>query len=244
MLRKEKGVYRLTAFSHDERHELYDWFLKEDSVDLCLDAVEVACQVIDVVVRQNHYQFSGFVTSEPDEALEEVNGRFQEAGIGYQYAGGHIVRIDSQLVHAEVVKPLIAQLEEPAYSSAKKEFMESHRLYREGNFEQTLTECCKALESVLKVIAQRKGWSVSPNSTAKPLLDAAFQNGLLPEYLQGEFTALRSLLESGVPTVRNRSSGHGAGTATRVIPRHLASFQLHQTAAALVFLIEAANAQR
>ena len=59
--------------------------------------------------------------------------------------------------------------------------------------------------------------------------------------MQNEFTGLRTILESGTPTVRNKAAGHGAGPNPRNIPRHIAAFQLHQTAAAIVLLIQAAE---
>lgn len=132
-------------------------------------------------------------------------------------------------------------LSDPGYAAANQEFLSAHSAYRSGEYEDALTDCAKAFESVLKVIAHKKGWSVAGNASAKALLDAAFANGLVPAFLQGEFAGLRSILESGVPTVRNRSSAHGAGITPRTIPKHLAAFQLHQTAAAIVFLVEAAE---
>jgi hypothetical protein len=174
-------------------------------------------------------------------AIDEINGRILEAGVGYQFASGEIIRLDSQFLHSEVVRPLLSHLSDRRFASANHEFLEAHRLYREGDHEKTLIECCKSLESVLKIIGAYKGWVISQNASARSLLEAAFTNGLVPEYLQGEFTALRALLESGVPTVRNRSSGHGAGAIRRVVPRHLAAFQLHQTAAAMLFLVDAAR---
>ena len=60
-----------------------------------------------------------------------------------------------------------------------------------------------------------------------------------PSDLQSQFGALRSVLESGVPTIRNRAGGHGAGVKRREVPRHLASYTLHLTAAAILFLAEA-----
>jgi hypothetical protein len=67
-------------------------------------------------------------------------------------------------------------------------------------------------------------------------------NNLIPSYLQTEFTSLNKMLVSGVPTIRNKASGHGAGAAPRIVPEYLAAFQLHQTAAAIVFFVAAHKA--
>lgn len=41
-------------------------------------------------------------------------------------------------------------------------------------------------------------------------IEIAFGNGLVPGYLESQLGALRSVLQSGVPTIRNEMSGHGA----------------------------------
>ena len=71
--------------------------------------------------------------------------------------------------------------------------------------------------------------------TVKPALSVLQEP---QSYPRSKFTALGSVLESGVPTVRNRSGGHGAGATPRQVPTHLAGYVLHLTAAAVVFLAE------
>lgn len=34
-------------------------------------------------------------------------------------------------------------------------------------------------------------------------------NGLVPAFTQNQFTSLQNLLESGIPTIRNKLGGHG-----------------------------------
>jgi len=66
-----------------------------------------------------------------------------------------------------------------------------------------------------------------------------FMNNLIPTHWQSQFSALRSLLESGVPTGRNRISGHGQGQTPKPVPEHIAKFMMHQTATVIVFLGDA-----
>ena len=97
-----------------------------------------------------------------------------------------------------------------------------------------------ALESTLKVICHRRGWQLNAEkATVNSLIDIVFKEGLIPDYLQSQFSALRSVLESGVPTIRNRAGAHGAGVKRREVPAYLASYTLHLTAAAILFLAEA-----
>jgi hypothetical protein len=61
-------------------------------------------------------------------------------------------------------------------------------------------------------------------------------------YLGDPDQDLRAALESGVPTIRNTSSGHGQGPVPVELPEHFAAHALHLLAANVVFLIEAEKA--
>jgi hypothetical protein len=75
--------------------------------------------------------------------------------------------------------------------------------------------------------------------TAKTLIEICFKNGLLPGFLQSHYSALRSTLESELPTLRNKMGGHGQGTEVITVPQHYAAYALHLTASAIQFLVEA-----
>ena len=167
---------------------------------------------------------------------------FQEHGVGYQFESGEVIRVDSQFVHAEVVRPALALLSASAFAGAEKEFLNAHEHYRHGRYEEAIAEALKAFESAMKSICTKRKWSFNTTDTAKQLLDACIREGLVPASLQSEFSALRSVLESGVPTIRNKQAGHGAGPVPRTIPAHLAAYALHLTAASIVFLIAAERA--
>lgn len=233
IFRKEQGVPTLIEYPQNGRTEFSQWFMVHNDIDEVIDATEVICRWIDVMVRQKIHDEARI-----DQAIEEVNARLLEASVGYQYESRQIIRADTRVLHKEVVVPALALIAEPKFASANSEYLRAFDAMRRNDFETALTECAKAFESVLKVIASEKGWPVASNATAKQLLQAAYDYGLIPTFLQSEFSGLRSILEGGVPAVRNKNSAHGAGTTKRKVPKHLASFQMHQTAAAIIFLIE------
>jgi len=70
-----------------------------------------------------------------------------------------------------------------------------------------------------------------------------FEKGLVPPIWAQHFSGLRGMLESGVPTARNRLGGHGQGTDIVDVPKHFVAFAIHQTAAAIVFLALLAGCQ-
>ena len=171
-----------------------------------------------------------------------MNTRFREHAVGYEFANGEIIRVDSRLLHAEAVKPALIFLREPEYKGAQAEFLAAHEHYRHGRKKEALTESLKALESTMKAICSRRGWAHDPNATASVLVKTLFDNDLIPPFWSGHFAALRSTLETGVPTARNRLGGHGQGTAIVDVPDFIVGYVLHLTASAILFLASAEKA--
>ena len=70
-------------------------------------------------------------------------------------------------------------------------------------------------------------------------IDICFQNGLIPDFFQAQFSSLRAGLESGVPTVRNKLSSHGQGVEQREVPQYMARYLLNLTATSILLLTDA-----
>lgn len=237
---REYGVFELPS-AKDSGHrdylaELFNFILSEKNVERVLDAVELGCRVVDVHSRKWEYRHRQDAGAEADAALAELNARFQLHGFGYRFEAGDIIRVDSEVVHAEVVKPALVLLHDSKYKGAEAEFHQAYEHYRHGRMKEALTECLKSLESTIKSVASARKWKHDPTATAKPLIDLMFEKQLIPQFWAQHFSALRAMLESGVPTARNRLGGHGQGAAVVSVPPHLVAFALHQTAAAIVFL--------
>jgi len=240
VLCKEYGVFRL---EHGEfSTPVFNFFLNTEDIEKALDVVELVFRQIDTFVRQNPSYFQPGVTP-PDRAIEELNIRFREHGIGYQYASGQIIRIDSELIHQEVVKPVLQLLRQAKFKGANEEFLSAHAHYREGKFKECLNDCLKAFESTLKVVCTQKRWVFKPTDTAKTLLEIVFRGDLISPFLQSHFTGLRTTLESGVPTVRNKLSGHGQGAIAVEVPEYVAGYALNLTATNILLLVKASSAK-
>ncbi|MCA3697333.1 STM4504/CBY_0614 family protein, partial [Aquidulcibacter sp.] len=180
---------------------------------------------------------------EPKAAIEALNYRFKEHGVGYQYEGGKIIRVDATFIHSELVKPVISLLANRKFSGAQDEFLRAHECYRHGDHKTCVNECLKAFESTLKTICKEMKWLVDPDAPAKKLIEACLTNELIPSYLQDQYTQLRQLLTSGVPTLRNKESGHGQGSEIKEVPNYLASYALNLTATSIMFLVKAYEAK-
>jgi hypothetical protein len=175
-------------------------------------------------------------------AKAELNARFRENGIGYQFESGEIIRVDSQLIHAQIVKPALALLTAPEYAGANAEFLKAFEHYRKGDTKGCLNECLKAFESTMKAICTKRKWAFKSNDTASALIDVSMKNGLIPQLIQSHIGGVRAALESGIPTIRNRLSGHGQGAQVVNIPEHYASYMLHLTATTIQYLVESEKA--
>jgi hypothetical protein len=204
-----------------------------------LDVIELGFRFIDKYTRDWDYKREHNASQKADAAINELNARFKEHGVGYEYESGEIIRIDSELVHAEAVKPALKLLSGKLYEAANNEFLQAHEHYRHARHKDCLTWALKSLESAMKAICEKREWAYNRTDTANRLIETCFQNDLIPSFWQSHFSALRATLESGVPTARNVMGGHGDGTAPTQVPQHLAAYCLHMTASTLVFLIQA-----
>lgn len=239
ILIKEYGTFNL-AGQPEAINDIIARFENESDIEICLDIIEITFRSIDSVVRRNISSAEKYgATQWPDDAIDELNERFKADGVGYEFVSGEIIRIDSQFIHSEVVKPALVLLQgDPCFEGTKSEFFSAHDHYRHGKYKETLVDCLKSFESCMKAICEKHQWECKPGDTAKKLIETCLVNNLIPVYMQEQFTQLRCLLESGVPTIRNKEGGHGQGTEVKEVPQRLASYVLHLTAANIVFLAE------
>jgi hypothetical protein len=239
----EYGVFHLNnkyELNHGTLSEylsaLSDYFVSVEGPEKALDIIELSFRCIEIYTRDNSYRHYSQPSITADDAIEELNLRFLEHGVGYKFEAGMLIRIDSELVHAEVVKPTLNLLRAKEYKGANEEFLKAHEHYRHQRYQECMNECLKAFESVMKAICHKRKWQYNQKDTAKALIDTCFKNSLIPRYLESHFTALRSSLESGVPTVRNKMSGHGQGVQSNAVPAYMAGYLLHLTATSILLM--------
>jgi AbiJ N-terminal domain 4 len=239
---REYGVFSLQerTYGWDHVQELANYFLEATDPEKILDIIELTFNCIDTFTRSYSYLHRSDADQRANDAIEELNQRFKEHGLGYQYCDSEIIRVDSEFVHAEIVKPALALLHGSEFSGAQAEFLKAHEHYRHGRQKEALTECSKALESTMKSICDKRRWPYDKHrDTSQKLIQICFDRGLIPQFWLNQFTALRSTLESGAPTGRNKLGAHGQGASVVEVPSHLTAYALHMSAAAIVFLVEA-----
>lgn len=241
VLRREYGVYRLVGGLHartQAMEELGQFISVEMDIDRVLDAVEL-CFLVAESYRDKSYSYE-FPNEDSgkyiDECISEINTRFKEHGKGYEVHDGRVLRIDSEFLHQETVKPAISFLNQVEYAGPRDEYFGAYEHYRHGNLKEALNDALKAFESTIKVVLELRGWEYDKASPAKKLLGVLLANNFLPSYHQTHLNALSTLLESSVPTVRNKEGGHGQGPEVSEVEPEIAAYVLHMTASAIVML--------
>lgn len=240
---RENGVWHLGKNGSNPDIRCIEHFLSADT-DGALDFIELCFKVINFGIRKfapvdlEHAR----VRVSADDAIEELNQRFREAGVGFQFTEGKIIRVDSEFLHSEAVKPALALLHEAGFTGPADEFIRAFDHHRKCENKDAIADASNAFESTMKAICDAQGWKYQTKDTAKSLLDVLFNNELIPAELASHFAGLRSAMESGLPTLANRTSRHGQGTKPTEVPDHYVAYALHLVASNIVFLIGCHNA--
>ena len=237
---REHGVFALGQ-EHAISERCVSFLLGSKNVDAALDVIEASFLYIDKVARDfEDFEREGHgIKLTADAAIDELNERFRRAGVGYQFEDGRIFRVDSELMHREVVRPVLRYLHEPGFEGPRDEFLQAHAHYRSGETKDAITDANNAFESTLKAICDQRRWQYNRGSRASDLLKVVRANGLLPDYLDASFDQLAGTLKSGLPKVRNEAGAHGQGAKPRETPVYVAAYALHLAAAKILFLVEA-----
>jgi hypothetical protein len=159
--------------------------------------------------------------------VEAINEIFREEGVGYELTkyvsefkalpggGGHerisafpqIVKKSNDLLHQSTVLPALKILAHPAFAVANAEMLQAHKLFREGKFTESITACGQTLESVLKIICNKKKWPYQPNyDPLGRLVKVTSDKQLFFDFYEGVLTSCG--------TIRNRIGAHGKATTS------------------------------
>ena len=240
ILKKEYGVKWLSENSayQDTFKELHQFIEDEPDVEKCLDAVELSYRLGNHYARDTGYRgsYDPDASTKVDDCIKELNARFKEAGYGYEFIGGDIIRIDSGLLHAETVIPAIHFLNYAGFDAARNEFLGAHEHYRHERYKEALVDAGKSLESTIKIICTANDWPYGPRDTANKLIQILIEKGFIPSLHQSHLSAIQSVLTSGIPTLRNNLGGHGAGPEVVEVSAEIVAYGLHLTASAIVML--------
>ena len=214
--------------------------MKIDSIDDFLSAIEIGCLGLAVYVGKE--PSTRGASERAENVLAEINQRFEQHGVGYQFENSQIVRVDSKLAHSEIIKPALQLLNDPLFTKANDEFLVAHKHYRSGSFKDCVTASNRAFESALKAICDSEAWPYERGDRASELVTKVTKNGLFTHDFDKSLSAYIAMLKSGLPSVRNNAGGHGQGIAAAAVTAEIARFALNLTASNVLFLGESYRA--
>ena len=242
---REHGLFDLSTNREASAFDrCANYLLNNQSTERAIDLIERSFQYIDHDCRafnDSELRKRG-ITVSPCDAIVELNERFRRAGVGYQFESGTIMRVDSELIHSEIVKPALQFLHQKGFEGPRDEFLQAYSHHKAGKFRDAITNANNSFESTLKAICDQRNWNYPSTARARDLLSIVRTNKLFPTYLDNSFDQLVATLKNGLPEVRNNEGSHGQGSKTKETPSYVAAYALHLTAANILFLSSAHEA--
>ena len=166
------------------------------------------------------------------EAISRLNDRFRQAGFGFQYESGQIIRMDHSFTHTEITVLSLRLLADKRFANASNEFHQAHKHYRAGNCRETVINASNAVESVLKIICKLNQWGDHDRKNLGDLIKTVIrQHSLIPNYCQCGLQALSA--------IRNQDAAHGQGATSSSLTEPIAGYALHLAATNIVLLVNA-----
>jgi hypothetical protein len=209
-------------------------FLRECEAKEVVDVVECFLSKIRSSVLPNAPFFL--------KNLNHINEIFKEYGIGYEFLEKSTeevfaTRIDSKYLHNKAIKKTMKLLHDLNFEGPLEEFDDAIEALDNQNTDTAIIEALKAFESTMKAILQEGGHQFNPKWTAKRLIEACIDADLIPTHLGSLSSGIRTVLESGLPAIRNVAA-HGTGLDPADIERSYAQFAVNLCGSYIVFLVE------
>lgn len=236
---KNLGMYDIEKSGNFGKSNFEEYIAKSDNIDF-LDMLDFVFNKFDAGIRKVPPKFhtQKGIADIVDKTVEELNYRFKQHNLGYEFVNGEVIRIDNKVLHQEVVKPALRLLYEEGFDGAEEEFRKAFEYRRKGDNKNAILEAGKAFESTMKTICDKKSYTYNKEKdTAKRLIEILESNNFYPSYMSSHMANLRTTLETGLPVVRNKEAGHGQGSTVEVISDEFAEYALNLAATNIVLLV-------
>ncbi len=237
---REKGLKKMGPYNEGYRKDNIEVYVGKATDEDFLDLVDYVFCLFDNVCRdaRPEYRYDLDTNKMVDKAIEELNYRFKQHNLGYEFVNSEIIRIDNKVLHQEVVKPALKLLYEEGFDGAEEEFRKAFEYRRKGDNRNAILEAGKSFESTIKTICDKKGYTYDKaKDTAKTLIKILESNNFYPTYMSSHMASLRTALETGLPVIRNKNAGHGQGSTVVPISDEFAEYALNLAATNIVLLV-------
>ena len=225
---KHKGIPNINNESSNEK-SINKWLFECSVIDF-LRTIEIFIYIKkkyetseDIQIREN--------------AINEINDIFRIDRIGYEIVNGKIIKYDSEYLNDDVIKQTISLLDSSDFKGPLEEFEKALNHFLKKEYKDTIQEANNSFESTMKSILTKLDIKFDPQrDNASKLLQILYDNDVIYTHTQ-EFTDNLKKILQGLPTIRNKQSGHGQGLNPIEVYKSYAGLSLHLAGSFIVFLI-------
>ncbi len=239
---KEVDSYLIYRAEYNLKLRVFNFIMNSESIDQLLSVIEIACRALAQI--DNYYESPRERDAKQTgkESITEINQRFEQHAVGYQYEDPIIIRVDSKHAHAEIIKPALVLLKDPIFSKVNEDFIIAHKHYREGHLKDSVTAANRAFECMLKAICDAENWPYDKGSSASNLVSVVQNKKLFTHDFDRIFAAWAAMLKNGLSSVRNDAGAHGEGAHAAAVTKEIARFAINLAASNILFLGESYKA--
>ena len=170
-------------------------------------------------------------------AIDELNHRLKQHRLGYEFINGEIIKKTNTFAHESIVRPALKLLMDDEFRGAEDEYLMAYEHYRKGKNKDAILNAAKAFESIMKAICEGLQYTYDKDKDTASRLNAILEsNGFYPSYLRNHITGILQTLNTGVPVLRNKTSGHGQGATVSDYPDEYVEYALNLVATNMIFL--------
>ena len=229
---KMKGLFKLPTLRYNSSlDDMMDYILKSTDKD-CIDAVDFVLSAFNAISTRK----SG-IKDKTNRLIIEVNYWLKYNNLGYEFINDELIIKTNEVIHQQIVLPSFHLIHDTRFAGTNEEMRNAYEFRRNGDNEAAIVEANKAFESAMKSICDIKQYTYDSTYAANKLLGVLKGNNYFPAYLKSHLDAICASIESGLPTVRNKTAGHGQGAQPRSLPDEYVDYALHILSTNLVFLI-------
>lgn len=236
---REKGL----KFIGKYRSHINDSVALEEYIDECSDEdfLDLVDYIFGAFISNQEVQSQCWIFGQSDNffqnAIDELNLRLKQHYLGYEFLNGEIIVKTNTFTHERIVKPALQLLLDEEFRGAEEEYLLAFENYRQGENKNAILNAAKAFESTMKAICSGMNYIFDDKTdTAKRLINILEENEFYPSYLNNHIAGIRTTLESGAPTLRNKTSGHGQGASVQDAHDEYVEYVLNLVASNIVFL--------
>ena len=171
------GIGTLSGNSNLDPGEDIIAFLSECNDDHFLDVIEFTFQSEHIWQALNP---STLERIHVDTLIECINQFFEVDDLPYHLTGfstgenhntsfPRVIRRDNTALHQTAIEPTLTLLSQPGFGAANEEFLNALKDFRGADYGDCVVKCGSSIESVMKIICDKKSWPYNQNDTASGL---------------------------------------------------------------------------